>query len=318
MFIKLLKHDFRGSWKVFFAMFAGLAAAIAILALTMTVPTFEPSRFDTMSMDELTLLFGVEGTASWREWDEWSAHFSERRGLQQEFFTANNVQRTTIAVLVALVALASYLLVIRIYNRSFFKAEGHLLLTMPASRLKLVASKVVMTMVWFNFLLILVPFAVYAAVAPTGLNPPWPMTAWELFTSLLFSWPMFTMLVYVNVAALVVTSLLFLTITATNSVVFGKKVNVIVAGVLAAFVHFLAAWGVVGLYTRFWVPLNQWGSMQIPLVGLRYGRIVPGSWQPELGGIVFIDIWLIGAGLALAAGAIALTVFLLKKRVSLR
>ena len=277
MFIKVLKHDFRITWKTFMGLFMGLFAAMLIVSLTNLIPAFE-------------------------------------------FFPVDILRQIVTILGVLIVAIASYLQILLLFQRNFFGAEGYLMLTLPVSRGKLLASKLITTQLWFNFMMLLVP------IMAVLLYPPTNSTIWEAFVNALTP-STFIAIVTINVVAFVGITFLYLTITLSNSVFFGKKVHGIIAGVFAAVIHFVFFWGFNAIRSRFIeeVPIfyerpefSNW-IFNIPQVGFRYGRIAPESWQePDWNFPLYIDIWQLGLGLAVGAAAIALTMYLLKKRTALR
>jgi len=281
MFIKLIKHDFKFSYKIFFGMFAGLIALMVIMRVTNLSPNQGYLPVETLR--GIISLLGIVG-----------------------------------------VAIASYFQILMFFHRNFFGAEGYLMLTLPLSRGKILASKFIVAQVWFNFMMLLVPIMTVIIAPPMGGG-----SLWDAFIRAL-SPQLFLIILYMNLIALVLIAFLFLTVTLANTVIFGKKIHALIAGIFAAVVHFLFFWGISAMVNRFYETVNMswthpdgWSSVVGPLImpqtGFAYGRLAPESWQnPYTFGIIYIDIWLVGYFLIIAAAAMALTMHLLKKRVALR
>ena len=64
------------------------------------------------------------------------------------------------------VAVASYIQILLFYQRSFFGPEGYLTLTLPLSRSRQLASKLITTFVWFIFMVIAVPIMLLILAPP--------------------------------------------------------------------------------------------------------------------------------------------------------
>lgn len=263
MFTKILKYDFKFSYKVFIGMFLGVVAAFLLLRINNSLEAV-PAIF----LGQLITVVGV-----------------------------------------IVVAVASYVQVLQMFHRNFFGAEGYLMMTLPVSRFKLVVSKFIVALFWFNFMLL----AVLIAQIILGANA----ITWNNFINMFINASNIALLITLNSLALVGIGLLFLTITLANSVFFGIKIHAVIAAIISAVVHFLGVWGFTALSQRShgWVVFEHpsgWTSAGYrPLIGLRYGRI-------PLDDFVYLDIWTILACAAVAAGALALTMHLLKKHAALR
>jgi len=223
------------------------------------------------------------------------------------------------------IAIGSYFEILRLYYRNFFGAEGYLMLTLPVSRASLLASKFIVSFVWFCFMMLTLPIIIFVVEPPHNgvLNAIGDVLSNPNF---------YIMAVEIGTLALALISFLFLTITLANSVVLGKKIHGIAAGIMSAILHvlFFLPWGM--LPGRFMeVQFVEWVSQsghitsfygRMPLLGLQYGRIPWGSWAVEYptfgpnGG--YIDIFRMGYALAFAVAATLLIMHLLKKRIALR
>jgi len=207
--------------------------------------------------------------------------------------------------------------IFRFFARSFFGKAGYLTLTMPIGYGKQLMSKVIVSVVWFLLALAATGVAlVLFALITTGIQVS---DVAEIFTVSLF-----VNIVEITQIAIFAVCLLFTCITLANSVFANRRIHGIISGLLGFGITFLFAWMQGALSGRFWevqqFTQNLIGQASVwsgyrPLLGLRYGRIV---LQPNNQFSVFIDIFSLGATLAVCAALLALTYYLLKKRISLR
>jgi len=207
--------------------------------------------------------------------------------------------------------------IFRFYIRSFFTKAGYLTFTMPVGRGKQLLSKIVVSLVWFllAFVATGVALAIFALIA-TGIQLS---DVADIFTITLF-----VNIIEITQIAIFAICLLFACITLANSVLANRRVHGIISGFLGFGVTFLFSWMQGALAGRFWdiqhftQNINghpsSWRGYR-PLVGWQYGRIPLESYRPLS---VFIDIFSLGATLAVCAALVALTYYLLKKRISLR
>jgi len=280
MFIKTLKHDFKFSRMEFLLMGGGLVGLAVILWL------FSLFTSDGMSYGGLN-------------------------------FTGP-ISIVSLVVLIVVVLSAAFQIQ-NFFNQSFFGDAGYLMLTLPTSRGKQLLSKIVVSMVWFNFLLIAGFTALFIInYAIEGTNP---LTGFfELYV--LFIW------FEINVFVFAILAALFLAITLANSIIGSLKIPGAVAG--------LATIGLSAFAIRFGVMLHarhrefihvieestfydeagniitsSFGYIRIQVErGIRIGRI-------PIGETAFFDIYLWGMVLGVALLALFATYYLLKKRVSL-
>ncbi|MCL2236567.1 MAG: hypothetical protein FWB98_09050 [Defluviitaleaceae bacterium] len=211
------------------------------------------------------------------------------------------------------VAVASYVQILMFYQRSFFGAEGYLTLTLPLSRGRQLASKLITTFVWFIFMAIAVPIMIFILAPPTD-------NLWQAILNTIDGNFVTMLIVNIFLPAIAMISMLFLGITLANSVIFNKKIHGVIAGLATIVLHILFFWGFSSLSNRFMETetINFGGDLwsqtiYTPLVGLQYGRIPFEGWG---GG--FVDIFAIVYSLAAAAVMVILTLYLLKKRIALR
>jgi len=219
---------------------------------------------------------------------------------------------------------------VNFYRESFFDDAGYLMLTLPVSRGKLLASKVIVSMVWFNIMLgvgaLATVIAVYQPMGMTTLRDVFSFLS-DIFN---FAGVLITY-ARINGFAFAFITVLFFTPTLTNSTFFGWYVNRGVAFIVSLAYTISGAWLVAMLMTRHrnWVnhtglienrvyhdgelftSYDHWGEM-VSEVGIRIGRI------PIMGGAYYIDIFLWAALLGFAGLALTATYFMLRRTISLQ
>lgn len=217
----------------------------------------------------------------------------------------------TMSLLMVAVAIASITQIFQFFNRNFFGDSGYLMLTLPVHRAKLLISKVLVSLFWFNFMLATAAAAMFIM--------------WESATRGIHGVTIFSRLgvaeaetiIGANVMAIFAICTLFFCLSLARSVFGGKRVHGVIAGVVGGAYFFALSWLSALLERRFMITethqWDDWGSFtaQTAQIGLRYGRI-------PLSDNVYIDIFVFG--LAVAMGAIALfgACYLLKRCVALR
>ena len=281
MLFKILKYDLAFSAKMFFAMALILLAVAAILRFT------------------LPMFFEAE-----------------------DIFRLFDIVNISTVMMVLAAGIASIVQIFQFFNRNFFGDTGYLMLTLPVGRLKLLISKVIISIVWFNFMLITVAFS---------LETAWSTTTFRMYNFIFFfsrvSAGSVTTLIELNNLAITGITLMFLCITLAHSVFANRRVHIIVAGAIGFLYAWLFVWlmglrGTWGLemYTSEFVHegevfINQW---QVPIIGLRYGRLPLAEPTDYRMFVPFIDIFAIGISIGFAAIAIGLTHYLLKHKAALQ
>jgi len=234
---------------------------------------------------------------------------------------------TGIVVLV-IVILATGTQVLTFFHKNFFDDAGYLMLTLPVTRGKLLASKIVVSMAWLVFMMIVGFFALFFfawAADPDGA-PAGFFAAFEMHYLITYF--------QIAISVLLVTVVVFLAITLSNSVFGRMRVPWFVAGIVAVVFNGVALFAgsfliqrrsefiaihhirhiyddygfVVGTYQD--LSFGRFGEIYRE-TGLRIGRIPIGDTG------AFIDIYLWGMILGMTALAVVATYFLLKKKVSL-
>jgi len=229
-------------------------------------------------------------------------------------------------VAILVVGLAAIVQILQFYYKNFFSDTGYLMLTLPVKRFTLLVSKVIVSVVWFNFMLLTagVVSVIIVAVEPN-------------FSRMLDAISLRNIMnvVEVNIVALFFITALFFVVTLAFSN-FGRwNIHSIIAtgfGLLYAGLFFWLH-ATLGGRHREWVTVerewiapyfNAYGeeigthimqgtsSFYQSIVGTNIGRIPIG----DLGD--YFDIYRWGISLALCVLAFFATYYLLTRRASLR
>ena len=218
-----------------------------------------------------------------------------------------------------LIAVVSILQIFHMYNKNMFGNSGYLLLTIPVKRGELLTSKLIISMMWYLFMLLI---AFIALLIPRTGNHL--LTINDFLDA--FFWANFTVqTIELFMLGFFFISLLFFSVSLANSA-FGKiRVHSVFSGFVA--VVYAAAY--------FWIrdimslrasdqDVVSWQSggqhftryIHTPHIGLQYGRI-PMLDDPQFNWL-FIDIGAHALTLVFAMGAVVATLYLLKNRIDLR
>jgi len=281
MFIKTLKHDFRFSRMEFLLMGGGLVGFAGILWLS--------SLFTSSASGDSVLSFtGAMSVAS--------------------------------LVVLIVVVLSAAFQIQNFFSQSFFGDAGYLMLTLPTPRGKQLLSKIIVSMVWFNFLLVAGFTALFLINhAIEGSNPL--AGFFELYV--FFIW------VEINIFVFAILAAMFFAITLANSIIGSYKIPGAVAGLatagLSAFIirfaimiharqrEFIQVFEEHNIYDEMGniVGTHGFGYMRVQVErGMREGRI-------PIGETAFFDIILWGMVLGVAVLAFLAVYYMLKRRVCL-
>ena len=288
MLFKLMRHDFGYSAKMFF----GLGAIGIALAFIL-------GGFDSLYQDERRMFGGME---------------------QSIIFSPNSAFMQLAMLVLVPVAVAAAIHIGQFFRQSMFGKAGHLSMTMPVSRRILLMSKLVVSFVWVLYAIgvALVMVAITHIVSPY-LHIGYFFTFIDVGT--------IAFAIHASILAFAAISLLFFCITLMHSVIAGKRISIVIAGIigLASTGLYAIAANILG---RRFTPTTQWPvtlndgtiithvSYHAPLTGLQYGRI-PLGHRPWGGFEVYIDIFFIAFTLAVAVLVIIATRMLLKNHVSI-
>ena len=209
--------------------------------------------------------------------------------------------------------------VMQFFYKNFFDDTGYLMFTLPVKRLPLFASKVVVSFVWLNLMLL------SAFIAGSILTSSFGGIIDAISLELL------NVLIEANLIAMFLTLTLYFVVTLANSSVRRWHIH---RGIAVA-VGFLYVWLFFWLYAALGERYIEWGTTSLgqvrrydalgeyigtydhftinrPIVGLNVGRIPFGD-----GHHAFFDIYRWGLGFIFCVVAFLVTYYLLKKRVSL-
>ena len=204
-----------------------------------------------------------------------------------------------------LIAIVSILQIFHFYRKNLFGDTGYFMLTLPVTRGNLLASKLVISMVWYVFMIIV------GHIVVTIVNP------WRARGDILSLGMLIDMLNVVLLGFFFIT-VLFFAITLANSAFDKIRVHSVVAGFTGfvyTAVYFIAGSALSRRFTEWerseWLVGDElfYHYFPHPLIGIQYGRV-------QISYTV-LDIYAHLLTLAFAAVAIAATLHLLKKRVDL-
>lgn len=237
--------------------------------------------------------------------------------------TANNIDNFRTQQLIMAVSMLSFMAlglaaivqIFMFFRRSLFSKAGYLAFTLPVGRGVLLASKLIVSMIWFLYALA-VTFVIIV-IAALGAD-----ATFSEFASFFDGWLLVQIVRLVQIAFFAI-CLMFACVALSNSVFAGKRVHGILSGFGGIVYGGLFFWIFNSFEGRSWAmqrfSTNLSGQPSVwygrrPLLGLRYGRIPirPGDPLSE-----FIDIFQIGLTLGMAAIIIGATYYLLKRRVAL-
>jgi len=230
-----------------------------------------------------------------------------------------------IAILtLAITVLAICAHVVQFFYKNFFSDAGYLMLTLPVSRGKLLASKMIVSFTWLLFMLVVGFFALFIFA--------WAQDPNVTISTFSAAFDLINLMIYINVIliALFIQSVLFLAVALSHSV-FGRwQMPSLVSGIVvfmyvgAALISgsLLAARGsewvirtyVTNIYDNYGeiIGSNSWNNSEFAReTGLRIGRIALGDSG------AFIDIFLWGMLLGMTALVVFAVYFLLKHKASL-
>jgi len=221
------------------------------------------------------------------------------------------------ALILTGLGIAAIVEIFRFYSHNLFGKAGYLTLTLPAGRGVQLASKIIVSVVWFIFALIVTIVALYVVVVISdGMRPSYIM---DVFSATILA--NILNLIFIAIFAI---CLMFFCITLANSVFRNKRVHAVISGIVGFVIGIVHSRVQNVLSTRSWgvrhftqnlmgEPSSWYGSR--PLVGWQYGRI---PLQPGNQFSAFIDIFQIGATIAMCALLVAATCYLLNKRIALK
>jgi len=198
-----------------------------------------------------------------------------------------------LGVSITTVVFASIYQLFTFYRRNFFGNSGYLMLTLPVSRGVQLASKLIVSLIWINFMLLVGIAMVWIITFNVGTpEQEFVVVSFASYGARL-AFELIIAFVVMNLFFLLIMATTYLGITLANSTIGRWRIHGIAAGIVSILylvLTFVAMYGVVRLFT----------SAGITVIGTLEAVLNFGT----LG--VF------------ATGAIAATYYLLKNRVDLR
>ena len=224
------------------------------------------------------------------------------------------------------VGLAAILQLLQFYYKNFFDDTGYLMLTLPVKRFTLLVSKVVVSIVWFNFMLITagIVAAIIAYIGPSFMGMLAALNRRNIMT-----------VVEINIVALFFIMLLFFVVTLAHSTIGRWNVHIFISAAAGFLYTGLFFWLHVTLgrrhrewasaerewLTTIYNEAGEYVGTQVSysthyfyqaIVGISVGRIPLGDRGD------YFDIYRWGISLVLCVLAFFVTYYLLKRRVGLR
>ena len=240
-----------------------------------------------------------------------------------------NIIETVFVVVILVCGVLAIFQVMQFFHKNFFDDTGYLMLTLPQKRFPLLASKVIVSFVWLNFMMLAAVLAVSIISASRFsligiINAVNPRTVTGLLN--------ITWILDVTLVAMLIIVTLFFVITLAHSSLWRRRVHGLVAvaaGILYVLLYF-GVYVVIGQrgirLVRASGPVSQYNALGQYIgsqyfydsiyvyrraTGLNVGRIPIGD------GPLFFDIYRWGVGFALCVLAFFATYYLLKRHISL-
>jgi len=229
-----------------------------------------------------------------------------------------------LTLILVVVCLAFIGQIVQFVYKNFFGSTGHLMLTLPVGRFTLLGSKLLVSFVWFTFMLITAFFMSYIIMFSQIQR-----AADYVMTDAAYIYDVLVILQIYLIAMFFVT-MLFLVVTLAHSSIGRWRVPPFIAavfGVMYTTLFFVLAevlrwrsWYPEGVAIRYrhggWFTVYSTFSggsfVRVrPVLGLNVGRIPIGSAGN------YLDIYIAVMGIGLCALAVFLTYWLLKRRVNL-
>jgi len=233
-------------------------------------------------------------------------------------FALARIQEMIMMVMLVGVGIASITQIFQFFNRNFFGASGYLTLTLPVGRLPLILSKVVVAIVWFNFMMLATAAAMFILLDTASHNVHGATLLSRINVSHV------VMMIEVNLLAIVAMVTLFFSLTLARSVVGGKRTHGVIAGVIGGGFMALYFWLTTLLQRRGFaeqiheIELITGETVAMTTItrqaGLRYGRIPLCEYRDWL----YLDIFHMGMAIVMTAALVAAIYYMLKRLVALR
>ena len=241
---------------------------------------------------------------------------------------------------VAVAVMTTVFQVLQFFHKNFFDDTGYMMLTLPVGRLPLLVSKLVVSLVWLNFMLLAITIPL-SVIAGARFSISGIINSIRLQNILA--------LLELSLLAALIIVVLFFVITLANSSIGRWQVPGAVAAAVGVGMGWLLFWGTmtisqrsrelvvqeairfpvfirtydagryVGTYVshyEYWQP--DWEFYR-RIIGAHVGRIPIGSFGGHGDGLHvggYFDIYRYGAGLAVCVAIFFATYYLLNRRIS--
>ena len=197
-----------------------------------------------------------------------------------------------------IVVIISVIQIWRFFSQNFFSDTGYFSLSLPVERWKLLTSKMLISMLWFNFMFITL-MLVLQIIDLQGMGNMFIWSNIVMFISIA---------IYSNAIILMIISILFFAITLANSTIFNKHIHGIISGILATGYALFA----------FWVLDNFISSRASSAGYIRLGTRIQetpfGVWEIP----VIVDYFLVLGAIGFALIPLSATLYLLKHKITLK
>ncbi|MCL2421337.1 MAG: hypothetical protein FWD03_05710 [Defluviitaleaceae bacterium] len=159
------------------------------------------------------------------------------------------------------VVVVSIMQIYQFYKQNFFGDAGYLMLTLPVNRGRLLASKMIVSMLWFNFMLVM------------GIVVMFIMADFDGLVMIIFGTSLQDMVsstVLINLIIMHLIAAMFFCITLSHSIIAGWRIHGFIAGMVYFVYLALYAW-IVLLDARFgFIAITTLISVGIAFVGTWY------------------------------------------------
>lgn len=198
----------------------------------------------------------------------------------------------SLSIATIVVAVASVFQIFNLFNRSFFGNSGYLMLTLPICRTRQLISKLIVSMIWFNYMLVVAfCMAFIFAFDTSAQNTARNLFVWNFGG---FLRALFEGFLTSNSIAFLLIAVIFLGITLAHSIIGRWRIHGFIAGIVS-FVYLVFTIRVASV-----------------VESVMFRRIVYWSSPVYSGTLVIVPAFLF-----FGIGAVLITNHLLKERVDL-
>ena len=202
----------------------------------------------------------------------------------------------------------SVIQICQLYHKNFFSDAGYLSLTLPIKRWKMLLSKILAAMFWFNLMM----FAVVIFVWMLGYAPE------QMFYNTFGGWfdftTVFILALLFNTIALLAYSLFFFAITLGNSVIANKRVHMTVSVVFTGVLTSVVIYAISRL-DRYYAAAD-WA--RIFIAERTFQLYIPYFGYQSFPQTLYFPWFMLTIFTTTAIAFFAVTYYLLKRKVSLK